>query len=61
MAISRVIFGLLMLACVVCFAMYVASGQAVWRRRGMVILAWTLAAALLFFAVLAVQRLIPLL
>ena len=38
------------------FAAYVATGQAVWRRRGVVVLKWTVIAGLGFFAVLILER-----
>ena len=36
MLIFRLLFGLLLVAGLLCFAMYLGTGQAVWRRRGMV-------------------------
>jgi len=42
---------------VLCFAMYVGTGQVLWRRRGLVIVKWTVLAALAFFAVLILERL----
>jgi hypothetical protein len=59
MVIFRLIFGLLLLAAVVCFATYVATGQVVWRQRGIVIFKWTVFAGLGFFAVVILERLIP--
>jgi hypothetical protein len=53
----RLVFGLLLVAGVLCFAMYIGTRQLVWRRRGLVILKWTLLAALGFFAVLILERL----
>jgi hypothetical protein len=53
----RLVFGLLLLAGLLCFAMYVGSGQVVWRRRGIVIVKWTVIAACGFFAVLILERL----
>jgi hypothetical protein len=61
MLVFRLVFGLLLVAGLLCFATYVATGQAVWRRRGIVIVKWTLAAALGFFAVLILERLARLL
>ncbi len=61
MLVFRLIFGLLLVAGLLCFAGYVATGQAAWRQRGIVIVKWTLIAALGFFAVLILQRLAPLL
>ena len=57
MMLFRLVFGLLLLAGLVSFALYVATGQVVWRRRGIVIVKWTVIAALGFFAVLIVERL----
>jgi hypothetical protein len=56
MAVLRVVFGLLLLASLVCFAMYVGTRAPVWRTRGVRLLKWTLVAAVVFFAVLAVER-----
>jgi len=57
MLIFRLVFGLLLLASVLCFAMFVATKAPVWRSRGVVVLKWTLIAALGFFAVLILERL----
>ena len=57
MMIFRLVFGLLLVSGVLSFAMYIATGQAVWRQRGVVIIKWTLLAALGFFAVLILERL----
>ncbi|WP_088285017.1 hypothetical protein [Ideonella sp. A 288] len=53
----RLVFGLLLVASLLCFAMYVGTSQVVWRRRGVLLLKWTLIAALGFFAVLILERL----
>jgi hypothetical protein len=53
----RLVFGLLLVAGILCFAMYVGTGQLAWRRRGIVIVKWTVIAALGFFAVLILERL----
>ena len=50
----RLVFGLLLLAGLLCFAMHLATGNPSWRRRGLVIVKWTVLAALGFFAVLIV-------
>jgi hypothetical protein len=55
--VFRLVFGLLLLAGLLSFAMYIGTGQAVWRRRGMVIVKWTVLAAFGFFAVLILERL----
>jgi hypothetical protein len=58
MAVLRVVFGLLLLASLVCFAMYIGTRAPVWRTRGVRLLKWTLVAAAVFFGVLVVERLI---
>ena len=57
MLIFRRVFGLLLLASVLCFAMSVGTGDAVWRRRGGMVLKWALIAAAGFFSVLILERL----
>jgi hypothetical protein len=57
MLLFRLVFGLLLVAGVLCFAMFIGTGQAVWRRRGLVIVKWTVLAGLAFFAVLILERL----
>jgi hypothetical protein len=54
--IFRLVFGLLLVSGVLCFAVYIGTGQAVWRQRGIVIVKWTVVAALGFFAVLILDR-----
>jgi hypothetical protein len=57
MLVFRLVFGLLFVASLLCFAVYVGTRQVVWRRRGVVVLKWTLIAAFGFFAVLILERL----
>jgi hypothetical protein len=57
MLIFRLVFGLLLLASVLCFAMAIGTGQVVWRQRGLKMLKWTVLAALGFFGVLILERL----
>ena len=57
MLIFRLVFGLLLVAAVLCFAMYVGTREPAWRRRGIVVLKWTLLAGFGFFAVLLLERL----
>nr|WP_316643769.1 hypothetical protein [uncultured Roseateles sp.] len=57
MMLFRLAFGLLLLAGLLCFAMYVATGRPLWRQRGLVIVKWTVLAALGFFGVLILERL----
>ncbi len=56
MLVFRLVFGLLLVAGLLCFAAYVATGQVVWRKRGIVVVKWTVIAALGFFAVLIMER-----
>jgi hypothetical protein len=58
MMIFRLVFGLLLVCGLLCFAMYIGTGQAVWRGRGLVIVKWTVLAAFGFFAVLILERLV---
>jgi len=55
--IFRLVFGLLLVAGLLSFAAYIATGQTVWRQRGIVIVKWTVIAGLGFFAVLILERL----
>ncbi len=59
--IFRLVFSALLLAALLCFAMYIGTQQRIWLRRGMVVLKWTVLAGLGFFAVIALERLTPLL
>lgn len=61
MLIFRLVFGLLLVASLLCFALYVGTGRALWRRRGILVLKWALIAAAGFFAVLILERLAMLL
>jgi len=55
--IFRLLIGLLMAASILCFAMYIGTRQDIWRRRGVLIVKWTVIAGLGFFAVLVLERL----
>ena len=57
MLVFRLVFGLLLVSGVLCFAMYIGTGQLAWRHRGVLIVKWTLLAAFAFFAVLILERL----
>lgn len=57
MLLLRLVVGLLLFAGVLCFALYVGTGQLVWRRRGLIVIKWTVLASLGFFAVLILERL----
>ena len=49
---------LLLLASAVCFAFYAGTGEQRFKRFGLTLLKWTLAAGFLFFAVLALENLL---
>ena len=57
MVLFRLLFGLLLLASLLCCARYVATKAPVWRARGVGVLKWTLIAAAGFFGVLILERL----
>ena len=59
MLIFRALLFALLGASVISFAFYIGTGQARFRRWGLVILKWTVVAALVFFGVLILSR-IPL-
>ena len=48
---------MLLLTAAVCFAFYAGTGQARFKRYGLVIFKWTLIAAFVFFAVLILEQL----
>lgn len=57
MLIARFVFGLLLVAGILCFAMYAGTGRKHWLGLGWRIVKWTLVAGLGFFAVLILERL----
>ncbi|WP_198972707.1 hypothetical protein [Xylophilus sp. ASV27] len=57
MLLFRWVFFLLLLAAAVSFGFFVGTGQPRFKRWGLVILKWTIVAALAFFGVLALDRL----
>ena len=57
MMLFRLVFGLLLVSGLLSFAVYIGTGNVVWRQRGLLIIKWTLVAALGFFAVLILERL----
>jgi hypothetical protein len=57
MLIFRLVFGLLLVGSLLCFAMSVGTGQPAWRKRGLILLKWAVIAAAGFFAVLILERL----
>lgn len=58
MLIFRALVGFFLLASLLCFAFYLGTGQPGYKRWGLLVLKWTVIAALGFFAVLLVERLI---
>jgi len=59
MLFFRLVFGLLLISGLLCFAAYAFTGHPVWRRRGLKIIKWTLIVALVFAAGIALERLLP--
>jgi hypothetical protein len=57
MLIFRAVVLLLLVAGLVCFAMYIGTGQVRYRAYGLRIVKWTVLAGLGFFAVLIAERL----
>ena len=57
MLIFRWLAMLLLLTAAVSFAFYAGTGQARFKRFGLVILRWTVIAAVFFFAVIFIGRL----
>lgn len=58
MMFARVLMFLLLGGAAVCFGYYIATGQERFKRLGLIILKWTVFAALGFFGVLIVTRLV---
>ena len=56
MLLFRWVIMLLLLSAAVSFAFYAGTGQARFKRFGLVIMKWTLIAAFCFFAVLILER-----
>jgi hypothetical protein len=57
MLIARWIVMLLLLAAVICFAMFIGTRERRYLRYGLVVVKWTVIAGLAFFAVLILERL----
>ncbi|QJW85081.1 hypothetical protein HK414_21085 [Ramlibacter terrae] len=57
MLVFRWLLMLLLLAAGVSFAFYAGTGQAKYKRFGLIVMKWTLFAALGFFPVLVLERL----
>ena len=56
MLIFRWIVLLLMVGGLLCFAMYIGTGNKRWRALGVRVVKWTVVAGLGFFAVLILER-----
>jgi hypothetical protein len=59
--ILRLLFGLLLVAGLVSFAIYVATGNPKWRKIGLVVVKWTVIAGLGAAAIIVLERLAVLL
>jgi hypothetical protein len=57
MLVLRLVFGLLLVAGLLCFAAYVATGNPLWRRRGLVVIKWTVIAGIGAAALVVLERL----
>jgi ABC-type polysaccharide/polyol phosphate export permease len=55
--VLRLVFGLLLAAGLVSFAIYMATGNPLWRQRGLIIVKWTVIAGLAAAAVIVLERL----
>lgn len=58
MLLFRFAIFFLLLAAGACFVFYIGTGQVRYRQWGLVILKWTVLAALGFFGVLVLERLL---
>ena len=56
MLIFRALVGFLLLASALCFVFYLGTGRAAYKRWGLLVLKWTVIAALAFFSVLLLGR-----
>lgn len=57
MSLFRLVVFFLLVAGLLCFAMYIGTKNPKWRMLGIRIIKWTVIAALGFFAVLLLERL----
>jgi hypothetical protein len=58
MLLFRWVVGGLLVMAILCFGLFISTGQVVWRERGLLVVKWTVLAALGFFAVLILERLV---
>lgn len=59
MLFVRTVVLLLLGAAVLCFGVYAWTGSVRYRRLGVRLVAWTVAAGLVFFGVLFAERVLP--
>ena len=57
----RLVFGLALIAALLCFALFAFTGQPGWRRRGIAVIKWTLIAAAGVTAMILLEHFLPLL
>jgi hypothetical protein len=58
MVIFRLVFGLLLLGSIGCFAAFVFTRERLWLRRGVRVLAATVIIGLLFFVGMVIERML---
>lgn len=58
MLIFRALVGFLLVASLLCFVFYLCTGKPGYKRWGLLVLKWTVIAALAFFAVLLLGRIV---
>lgn len=58
MLIFRWIVSFLLLGAALCFVFYLGTGQAHYKRWGLLVFKWTVVAALAFFAILIFGRIV---
>ena len=58
MMVARILIFLLLGAAAACFGHYIATGQERYKRLGLIILKWTVFAALGFFGLLIVSQMV---
>ncbi len=61
MMVARLVFGLLLVAAVLCFAMYIGTRDVRWRGCGLTIVKWAVLSLFAFFAVLILEAVTKLL
>ena len=59
MLLLRLVFGLLLLAALLCFALFAFTGHQGWRQRGVQIVKWTLIGAVGVGLVILIEHLMP--